>query len=277
VAGKAICARQLSSHLEISPEDIWVSNDDLRWFEGYDNKQMAIIDDFRAKHVSFSFLLRLLDRYPLRIPVKGDYVNWAPRVIVITCPYSPDQCFSTRQTYLPEDLEQLHRRITKIVHFDHELSTAQRIAVCTSCVFYPSMPSPVSPNLSLNPPRFYDLTNSDEMEEDAHGEAAKEPSKDSTSDTEVMTQVEEDEESLETYSSRMGLKKLYDYCREEFREPEVEDKATLEDDGYELLEAPKHPVVDTEAEKDAKKRYLARHGFFEKPAAKKELCKKLFK
>lgn len=97
--------------------DYWMSTGALQWFDGYDGQQCAIIDDFRGKHCSFSFLLRLLDRYPLLVPIKGNHVNWRPSVIFITAPYGPDEIFAVRREHLPEDMAQLTRRISKVIHW----------------------------------------------------------------------------------------------------------------------------------------------------------------
>lgn len=95
--------------------DYWMSADGLQWFDEYDGQRVAILDDFRGKHCSFSFLLRLLDRHSLRVPFKGGYVQWTPELIFITCPYSPDTVFEVRGKHMPEDLQQLVRRITKVI------------------------------------------------------------------------------------------------------------------------------------------------------------------
>lgn len=45
-----------------------------------------VFDDFRPWWCQFSYLLRLLDRYPIRVQVKGGYVNFVPEEIIITTP-----------------------------------------------------------------------------------------------------------------------------------------------------------------------------------------------
>jgi len=108
-------------------DDIWISSGGLRWFDGYDGQSVAIFDDFRAKHVlNFAFFLRLLDRYPMSVEFKGGFVKWLPRFIFITCPYEPDVCFSKRKEHVPEDIAQLHRRLTKVYHFANKLKKGAR-------------------------------------------------------------------------------------------------------------------------------------------------------
>lgn len=121
------CGRALARLDQRSDSDIWISSGGLRWFDGYDGQLVAIFDDFRAKHVtSFAFLLRLLDRYPIDVEFKGGFVKWVPKYIFITCPYDPDECFSTRKEHVPEDLAQLHRRINLVHHVGEEVDKGGR-------------------------------------------------------------------------------------------------------------------------------------------------------
>lgn len=92
--------------------DPWMSGVDLKWFDGYNGEADVIIDDFRKDFCTFHFLLRLLDRYPLRVNIKGGTVQWVPKRIFITCPLPPRAVYDTR-----EDIEQLMRRITEVKEF----------------------------------------------------------------------------------------------------------------------------------------------------------------
>jgi len=127
--GKTRCAFQLGRALtDNADDDIWISSCGLKWFDGFDGHTVAIFDDFRAKHVtSFAFLLRLLDRYPLRVEFKGGFVTWQPEYIFITCPYSPERCFAKRKEFVPEDIAQLNRRLNRIDEFDEPQSTGMRL------------------------------------------------------------------------------------------------------------------------------------------------------
>nr|AJP36430.1 replication-associated protein [Avon-Heathcote Estuary associated circular virus 15] len=92
----------------IAPDNYWLSAGSLRWFDGYDGHAIAIFDDLRTKHAEFSFLLRLLDRYPLRVEFKGGFIDWTPSIIIVTAPKSPTHMWSLRND---EDKQQLERRI----------------------------------------------------------------------------------------------------------------------------------------------------------------------
>lgn len=86
----------------------WMSTDPgLQWFDGYNNEPVAIIDDYNGE-CGFRFLLRVLDVYALRVPVKGGFVAWNPSTIFITANTNPEAWYPT------EDISPLRRRITRI-------------------------------------------------------------------------------------------------------------------------------------------------------------------
>ena len=93
--------------------DVWWTNGGVKWFDGYDAHKVVIFDDFRPDWCKLPFLLRLLDRYPMRVPYKGGFRSWVPEVIYITCPMHPTDCY----TDVPEANAQLIRRITEIIEF----------------------------------------------------------------------------------------------------------------------------------------------------------------
>jgi len=95
----------------------WVSACDGTWFDGYDHHTAVVLDDFRKGWCAFATLLRLLDRYPYRVMVKGGSRQWVPTVIIITCPWAPDVLFESRSG---EDVGQLMRRITSVKLFGEE-------------------------------------------------------------------------------------------------------------------------------------------------------------
>lgn len=105
------CARYSEDETLILPDAT------IKWFDTFDGQKCVIIDDFRSKNVNFSFLLRVLDRYPLSVPFKGGFLNWNPEVIIITTPCGVRETFAKRAEHVPEDIRQLERRITRILQF----------------------------------------------------------------------------------------------------------------------------------------------------------------
>lgn len=100
----------------------WISLGSLQWFDGYSYEKAVIFDDLRAKHCDFAHLLRLLDRYELRVPFKGGFIQWVPQYIFITTPHTPRDMFYMREE---EQLYQLTRRCSIILDCSDGVSAKQ--------------------------------------------------------------------------------------------------------------------------------------------------------
>ena len=85
-----------------------------KWWDGYEGQRDVIIDDFRRDFCTFAELLRLLDRYPLTVEIKGGTVSFTSRRIFITTPKNVEDTWEGRNV---GDLEQLRRRITEVRFF----------------------------------------------------------------------------------------------------------------------------------------------------------------
>lgn len=92
------------------------------WWDGYSGEPVVIIDDYRpSKSIPFNQLLRLGDRYPLTVEVKGAYVNFNSKIIIITTPKPPRETFENLDWIGPEQLDQLERRITKTIRYGDQV------------------------------------------------------------------------------------------------------------------------------------------------------------
>lgn len=90
-------------------QELWTAVDpELKWFDGYHGHPQVLLDDYRGS-APFEWLLRLLDRYPMSVPVKGSFTQWRPTTIWITSNLTPDQWYPS------VDLAPLLRRISKTV------------------------------------------------------------------------------------------------------------------------------------------------------------------
>jgi len=105
--GKTYLAFNIAKR-EAPAEDPWISHGKLDWFDGYYGQSVVIFDDIRESDIKFNMLLRILDRYPIDVPVKGSFTKWIPNTIIITAPNAPDATFSYS---LAGDIRQLERRI----------------------------------------------------------------------------------------------------------------------------------------------------------------------
>lgn len=91
LAGETGCGKtRLATSIN---EDFWISSKKLDWFDGYQGQKVAIFDDFRKGDTEFQWFLRLLDMYPINVPVKGGFAYWNPLAIIITCPRTPTSEF----------------------------------------------------------------------------------------------------------------------------------------------------------------------------------------
>ena len=54
------------------------------WFEGYSGEENVLLDECGKDMMSVDFLKRLLDRYPMIVPIKGMSQIWRAKTIVMT-------------------------------------------------------------------------------------------------------------------------------------------------------------------------------------------------
>lgn len=78
-----------------------------RWWDGYAQEEIIILDDLRKDCMKYHELLRLLDRYPLKGETKGGWIEINSGKIMITSCFSPQDFYNGR-----EDIAQLLRRIS---------------------------------------------------------------------------------------------------------------------------------------------------------------------
>jgi len=74
--------------------------------------------------MAFNWLLRILDRYAVRAPIKGGFTWWNPKHIFITCPRLPCEEFvrhSEGGNVVYEDIEQINRRCDEILQWNARL------------------------------------------------------------------------------------------------------------------------------------------------------------
>lgn len=81
--------------------------DGTRWWDGYEQQDRIVIDDFDGSW-PFRDLLRLLDRYPYQGQTKGGYVKINSPHIYITCEFPPSHYWTDTE------LAQISRRISTV-------------------------------------------------------------------------------------------------------------------------------------------------------------------
>lgn len=97
--------------------DFWVSNPCDAWFDGYYGQEYCIIEELRPSTWKYKNMLRLLDGYESRVPVKGSFAIWKAKTVVITTPHDPATTYKGQIDFGDGDIDQLLRRITEVREF----------------------------------------------------------------------------------------------------------------------------------------------------------------
>jgi hypothetical protein len=98
---------------ESCPEGYWKAPEHS-WWDGYEGQEDVIVDDYRRDFCKFSSLLRLFDRYPYQLNVKGSTVHFRAKRIFISTPFDVRRTWEGRSD---EDLQQLLRRVEHQIQF----------------------------------------------------------------------------------------------------------------------------------------------------------------
>lgn len=102
--------------MEMFPDAFWYSEyGSGQWWDGYEDQETVVLDDIRPETFNYRFLLRLFDRYPMRVGCKGYTKPFIAKNIIVTAPSKPEQFYNT---YITEDIRQLERRIHEIREFN---------------------------------------------------------------------------------------------------------------------------------------------------------------
>jgi len=86
------------------------------WFDGYDGHDVVLFDDYSGSDFKLTYLLKLCDRYPMRVPVKGGFVQFRPLVIYFTSNVDPSEWY---QNAKQAHRDAFFRRVSEIIHMDH--------------------------------------------------------------------------------------------------------------------------------------------------------------
>lgn len=100
--------------------DIYVCPDNTgHWFNGYNGHSTVLFDDFTGEGADLGFFLKLCDRYPMTVPVKGGFVNWIPLTIFFTSNLDPELWFPKASN---EQFLAFRRRTTKAWYIEASIA-----------------------------------------------------------------------------------------------------------------------------------------------------------
>lgn len=87
---------------------------DGKWFDGYKGEDVVIWDDFDDAQLPLGLWLKLCDRYPLQVEVKGGYMPFVAKKIIFTSNISPDMWYPAANA---AQRDAIKRRIVKVEEF----------------------------------------------------------------------------------------------------------------------------------------------------------------
>lgn len=100
-----------NGELPATPGSYWKPTG--KWWDGYTGQKHVVIDEFYG-WIAWSVLLRILDKYPLRVETKGSTVTWRAKHIFITSNGRPDTWYNYNNNNLR--FSALQRRVTKWIY-----------------------------------------------------------------------------------------------------------------------------------------------------------------
>lgn len=109
-AGKTnyVCERYVPEHLYK-----WYGD---KWFDGYTQQHVCLLDELGNNRMPYKSLLSLLDRYQHYVQPKGSYCEFNSPLIFITAPCNAEYTYGQHCDQY-NTIEQLHRRIDYSLHF----------------------------------------------------------------------------------------------------------------------------------------------------------------
>lgn len=78
------------------------------WWDGYSGEKTILLDDFYGD-VKYPLLLKVCDRYPLQVPIKGSFIHAQWDTVIITSNQTPEQWYPSQY-----DISAFHRRVNKM-------------------------------------------------------------------------------------------------------------------------------------------------------------------
>lgn len=100
------------AYKEIGEKSYYVSMDNGKWWDNYMGEPIVLIDDWRPDWCRYPFLLKLLDRNPMKVEYKGGSCEMMASVFFVTSPFDPVTCWGNLG--YKDDPKQLCRRITEL-------------------------------------------------------------------------------------------------------------------------------------------------------------------
>lgn len=84
--------------VEMAGEDVYFK-DRSKWWEDYEGQHTVVWDEFYGHCCPFTDLLRIMDRYPLRLESKGSSIQFNSKRIIFTSNQEPEDWYDKEKTH----------------------------------------------------------------------------------------------------------------------------------------------------------------------------------
>lgn len=110
---------------EENPKAYWKSKG--LWWDGYLNEEVVVIDEYYG-WFPWDYMLRLTDRYPMRVETKGGCVQFVAKKIIFTSNSDPKDWYPNMTAKYGWDptTNPLCRRISKVTHIESPAAAAAK-------------------------------------------------------------------------------------------------------------------------------------------------------
>lgn len=112
------------------PEGFWKPSG--KWFDGYNGVDPLCLDEIDQQDLSIGLLLKMADRYPLRVEQKGGFIDFCPKIMLATSNLAIEEWFPK---IAPCTLRALMRRIDSITTFKWYEEDNQKKVMVTKQTF----------------------------------------------------------------------------------------------------------------------------------------------
>lgn len=118
--GPAGTGKTMTAYSELGSECYIKTPSTKDWWDGYDGHEKVIIDEADKGYLKLCEMLSILDRYPVKVNIKGSTVEFVATKIILTANKHPEEWY---QNCTHEERRGLLRRINDIVPFGIHRST----------------------------------------------------------------------------------------------------------------------------------------------------------
>jgi len=107
--GKTGVGKSHKAFKDFNNDTHYVKDLETKWWDGYKQQDIVILNEFRGQ-LTFSFLLSLIDKWPLTVPVRNrESIPFTSKLVIITSSVHPKDIYKNVLS-CDESLAQLERR-----------------------------------------------------------------------------------------------------------------------------------------------------------------------